>query len=127
MVYCVYMNIFLIVLQIFIALVIFNVWIFRFNRKTKFRGRSARNLKQEFSAYGLPVWFMVIIGTLKISLAIMLIVGVWIPMLIKPAGGMLAFLMIGAVLMHVKARDSLFKASPALSLLFLSLLVVLLS
>ena len=65
--------------QILIALGIFNVWVLRFNRSTGYRGGSADSLRGEFAAYGLPSWAMYVVGALKISLAIALVVGLWIP------------------------------------------------
>ena len=81
-------------LQIIIALGIVNVWLLRFGGATEWRGGSAQNMTEEFSVYGLPGWFMRVIGVLKISLAALLIVGVWVPEITRYAalGGM--FLML---------------------------------
>ena len=46
------------IIQIVIALAIFNVWVLRLNKSTNWRGGSASNMKEEFKAYGLPEWFM---------------------------------------------------------------------
>ena len=112
-----------IVCQIIIALGIFNVWIIRYGKETGWRGGEAKNMKEEFAAYGLPGGFMVFIGAAKILLAICLIIGIWIPLLVKPAAIAMAFLMIGAVSMHVKVKDSLQKSLPAFTMLLLSLVV----
>jgi len=119
------MNTILTIIQIVIALSIFNVWILRYNKKTKYRGGSARNIREEFEAYGLPFWFMVVIGSLKVFLATLLIVGIWIPILTKPAAGILAILMLGAITMHIKVKDPIQKALPAVTMFFLSALVAL--
>jgi uncharacterized membrane protein YphA (DoxX/SURF4 family) len=120
------MNILLITLQVIIALGIYNVWILRYNKKTKYRGGNAKNIKEEFAAYGFPFWFMVVIGSSKVALATLLIIGIWIPVLTQPAAGLLAVLMCGAVLMHIKVHDPLRKALPAIGMLLLSISVVLL-
>ena len=103
-----------IVAQIVIALGIVNVWLVRSGKPTPFRGRGAGNMKDEFAAYGLPDWAMRTVGFLKLTFAAMLIVGIWIPALVKPAALGLGVLMVGAVLMHLKVRDPLARSLPAL-------------
>ena len=117
----------MIIIQIVVALGIFNVWIVRYNKKTAYRAGTAKNIKEEFLTYGLPVWFMVCIGTLKISLAILLIIGIWIPLVTQPAAGILAILMLGALFMHKKVNDPLSKSLPALSIFFLLIVIMLLA
>jgi len=119
------MNYTLVALQIFVALGIFNVWLLRYGKETKWRGGTAKNMKEEFLAYGLPVWFMVCIGIAKVSLAIGLLVGVWIPVVTKPAAAALAVLMLGAVAMHVKVQDPVQRALPAIAMFLLSALIAL--
>ncbi|MDF1739442.1 MAG: DoxX family protein [Verrucomicrobiales bacterium] len=113
------------VVQILIALAIFNIWILRFNKSTPFRGGGAKNMKEEFEAYGLPVWFMLTIGGLKLILATALIAGLWFPEVTRPAAAGMAFLMMGAVVMHLKVKDPLKRSLPALAMLGLSLFVAL--
>ena len=112
--------------QIIIALGLLNVWLLRAGKPTDWRGGDARNMKEEFQAYGLPAWFLGVVGFLKISLAILLLVGIWLPYLTKPAATGIAVLMLGAVSMHLKVRDPVKKSLPAFSLLVLSLVVILL-
>lgn len=114
------------VIQAVIALGILNVWILRFGRSTNWRGGSAQNMTEEFAVYGLPRWFMLVIGFLKVSLAGLLIAGIWRPQLIPIAGGAMAALMLGAVLMHAKVQDPLKKSTPAATMLVLALLTILL-
>ena len=109
--------------QIIIALGIFNVWIFRYGKETNWRGGEAKNMKEEFAAYGLPGGVMIFIGAAKISLALCLIIGIWIPLLVKPAAAIMVLLMLGAVSMHVKVKDPLQKSLPAFTMLVLSLIV----
>ena len=109
--------------QIIIALGIFNVWILRYGKETNWRGGEAKSMKEEFAAYGLPGGVMVLIGAAKITLALCLIVGIWIPFLVKPAATIMAILMFGAVSMHVKVKDPLQKSLPAFTMLVLSLIV----
>ena len=109
--------------QLIIGLGIYNVWLLRFGRSTNWRGGDAQNLREEFEVYGLPGWFMAIVGALKLTFATMLIAGVWFPALTKPAAIGMAVLMLGAVSMHVKVRDPMLKSLPAFSLFALCLTV----
>jgi len=113
----------LIALQIIIALGIFNVWILRFGKSSNWRGGEAKNMKEEFQVYGLPSWFVGVIGFLKILFALMLVVRLWIPAVVQPAAIGIAILMLGAIVMHIKVKDSLTKSLPAFSLLVLSAIV----
>jgi hypothetical protein len=114
---------FLWLVQIFVALAILNVWILRFGKTTAWRGGDAKNMREEFAVYGLPPWFMGIIGFLKVLLAALLIAGVWIPWLSQPAAIGMAMLMLGAVVMHFKVRDPVQKSLPAFILLLLCLVI----
>ena len=109
--------------QIIIVLGIFNVWILRYGKETNWRGGEAKSMKEEFAAYGLPDGVMVFIGAAKIILALCLIIGIWIPLLVKPAAAIMAILMFGAVSMHVKVKDPLQKSLPAFTMLALSIIV----
>lgn len=115
----------IIIVQIIIALSIFNVWILRYGKSSEWRAGSAKNMKEEFEAYGLPIWFMNGIGFLKLLFAILLLLGIWFPDFTKPAAIGIAILMIGAIFMHVKVKDPLKKSLPAFSLLVLSMLIIL--
>jgi hypothetical protein len=116
-----------IVLQVVVGLGIYNVWLVRSKLATAYRGKGARNLKEEFKAYGLPGWFMYVAGAIKLLAATALIVGVWVPMLVVPGAFALVVMMTGAVTMHVKVKDSLKQTLPALFMLAASVLIVLLA
>ncbi|MGA7992491.1 MAG: DoxX family protein [Thermoanaerobaculia bacterium] len=111
--------------QIVIALGLLNVWLLRAGRPTGWRGGDARSMKEEFAVYGLPGWSMRVVGFLKISFAVVLLAGIWLPSLTKPAAIGTAFLMAGAVAMHVKVKDPMVRSLPALGILALSLVVIL--
>jgi len=110
--------------QVAIALGIFNVWVLRFNKPTGYRGKGAANMREEFAAYGLPVWAMWLIGGTKIALAVGLLVGLWFPVLVVPCGVGMGILMIGAIAMHIKVGDEPIRALPAVVMLVLSVLTV---
>ena len=112
------------VAQIVIALGIFNVWLLRQGRPTRWRPEGATDMADEFRRYGLPGWARPLVGTVKLTLAVLLLVGIWVPELALVAGIGMALLMAGAVAAHLRIRDPLAKSAPAASLLLLSLLVV---
>ena len=116
-----------IAVQLIIAIGIYNVWIVRFGKATKWRGGSATNMKAEFEVYGIPGWFMMIIGFMKLTLATILIAGIWFPFLVLPAAVGMTSLMMGAVAMHIKVKDPLLKSLPAFSVFSLCLVLIFIS
>ena len=62
-------------------------------------------------------------GFLKLLLATLLLAGKWFSPVTKPAAAGMALLMLGAVSRHVKVKDPLKKALPALGMLVLCLIV----
>ncbi len=116
------------VLQIVIAFGLINVWIIRFGKDTQYRGASAHNMKEEFSAYGLPIWFMYVVGFFKILIAAVMLIVLFAPNLMQilgvPALALLSVLMLGAISMHVKVKDSVIKTMPALAMLTMSLVIL---
>ena len=109
--------------QITIALSIYNVWFFRFNKPTRYRGKDAETMKDEFISYGFPDYFVWLIGFLKVTLATLLLIGIYINSLVFPASVGMAILMVGAIAMHIKVNDDIIKSLPATIFLILSLSV----
>jgi hypothetical protein len=110
--------------QIIVGCGLLNVWLLRFNKATAYRGAAATNMREEFAAYGLPAWSCYTVGFLKVTSAFALLVGLFVPVLVLPAAAVVAVLMLGAVAMHIKVRDPLKKAAPALTVLILSLVII---
>ena len=110
--------------QLVVAFGLLNVWLVRSRKETDYRGGNSKNIIEEFSAYGLPIWFCYTIGFLKISAAIALIIGIWIPELVFPAAALILILMLGAVSMHIKVKDPLKKSLPAGVMVALTLYLV---
>ena len=108
------------VLQVVMALGLLNVWLVRTGSATPYRGGDARSLKEEFAAYGLPDFFFYLVGLLKVGSAIMLIAGIWIDGLVLPAAALVAVLMVGALVMHIKVKDPAIKSLPAFLMLVMS-------
>ncbi len=115
----------IVIIQVVIALGLFNVWILRYRKPTGWRGGSAMNMTEEFEAYGLPDWLAGVIGFLKLLLAALLIAGIWFPFVTKPAAAGLVVLMLGAIAMHLKIKDPIKKSVPAFVMLVLCLAVAL--
>jgi hypothetical protein len=114
---------FVLLAQVLIALGLLNVWLIRFNRPTSYRGGQARNMKEEFVAYGLPLWMMWLVGTAKVVIAGLMVAGFWFEPFKQPAALVLIALMVGAIAMHVKIGDPWRRALPATVMLALAVLV----
>lgn len=119
------MDYLLIALKLIVALGILNVWLLRSGKATAYRGQNAKTLSAEFAVYGLPYSVFYLIGFLKISFALGLLVSLWVPSVAQPAAIGMATLMLGAFVMHLKVRDPLSKAVPSLAVLALCLVIAL--
>lgn len=111
--------------ELVVALGLLNVWLLRSKLSTPFRGGSSQNLRDEFHAYGLSDSVFRLVGTLKISCALALIAGLWLPLLTLPAAMIIVILMSGALSMHIKVGDPARKSIPAFFMLLLSLAILL--
>ncbi len=116
----------LIVFQAVIALSVLKVWLINFNRSSRWRGGNAMSMREEFEAYGLPDWFLYMVGFLKVAFSFGLLAGIWFPELVVISAAGIAFFMFFAILMHIKLKDSIVKSIPAITFLTLSILIVLL-
>jgi hypothetical protein len=115
------------ILEVIVGLGLLNVWLLRARSSTAYRGGSAQTLRQEFDAYGLPPAAFYVVGTLKVLAGVILLAALWMPMPARLAATVVAGLMVGALLMHAKAKDPARKSVPAAMMLAMCLgLVVLL-
>ncbi len=110
-----------------IFITIFNVWFFRFNKPTPYRGGGAKSMKDEFEVYGISNPMMYIIGAIKILLAAALVASIWYPDITIPAASAMAIFMLGAIAMHFKANDPSIRSFPALTLLLLCVGIIILT
>ncbi|MFW6348320.1 MAG: DoxX family protein [Cyclonatronaceae bacterium] len=110
--------------KIVIFLGILNVWFVRFNKSTAYRGGGAGSMKEEFKTYGLSEGMMYAVGALKVSLATLLLISIWVPVLSFYAAAGMAILMLGAISMHIKVKDELSRSLPATIMLLLSVLAM---
>lgn len=115
---------FISILQIIVAVGLLNVWLLRYSKETVYRGQSAKNLKEEFAAYGLPDWFHYVIGFFKIGSAVALIFGLWNHQVALAGASLISILMLGALAMHFKVQDPIKKSVPALLMLLMCVAII---
>jgi len=110
------------ILSVVVGLTVINVWLFRSNRSTSYRGGDAASLLEEFQVYGLEDYFL-IIGIIKVSLAIMLLLSLFYKKLSFFASSGIGIMMLVAVYMHINVGDELIKSMPA-SVMLASCLII---
>ena len=98
--------------QLTVAVSVAYVWIFRYH-----------NVIKEFNQFGLNDLTRNFVGATKISLATMLVVGVWYPSLVLIPSVLMGLLMIGAQYFHFKINNPFIKHLPSLLLLVLCALI----
>ena len=101
-----------IVLQSLVAASIFFVWVVRYD-----------NIIQEFKHYGLPDWLRDLVGILKLTFALLLLLGIQRASLAMIGGLGIAGLMACAFVIHLRVKNPAFKMLPSLTLLALSLII----
>ena len=112
------------ILQISTGVSILVVWLFRSNIPTKYRVGNATTLQGEISEAGLPDWIYNILKVFKPTIAFMLILSVLYNPLALPSVICTTILMVGAIGMHIHAKDSITKTLPAATLFTFCLLVL---
>lgn len=98
--------------QLTVAISVIIVWVFR-----------KENIIVEFEQYGISDVMRNIVGALKISLATILILGIWYKEFLIPSALSMGFLMICALYFHVKVKNPFKKFIPSLCLLLLCLFI----
>ena len=96
----------LLILKILVATSIFFVWVIRYD-----------NIIKEFENYNYPDWLRDLVGILKLSFGLMLILDDRLIILTGATG--LVFLMVAAVGTHIKVKNNLNYALPAISQIFI--------
>ena len=99
--------------QIIVAVSVLYVWTFRFH-----------NVLKEFEQFGLSDLTRNIVGATKISLATLLVAGIWYPSLVLIPSILMGLLMVGAQYFHFKISNPFIKHLPSLILLVLSSFIV---
>ncbi len=99
-----------IILQALVAASIFFVWVVRYD-----------NVIQEFKHYALPDWLRDLVGILKLTLSLLLLLGIERKPLAVLGGLGIAVLMSCAFIVHLRVKSPWPKILPCLSLLAVSL------
>jgi len=110
--------------QVVVALGLLNVWLIRFHKQTDYRGGSAKNMKEEFETYGLPEWLCYLVGGLKVTSSLALLAALKFPDIRTAPAVVISVLMVGALVMHLKVKDSTKKSIPAASVLLMCLVII---
>ena len=120
------MNLFdyiIIALKAIVGLSILNVWLIQSKKPTKWRGGNAKNIVEEFEAYGLSKSFCYVVGFLKVSLAIILLASIQFEGLTLIGSLGLAILLLGSIIMHIRVKDELYKSFPAFLFILMNLII----
>ena len=103
------------------------VWLLIFKKKAIYSYSNETNIIEEFIVYGLDRYLLYFIGGLKIIAAIGLIIGLFYKKFIIPSSLVIAFLMLGTVIMHLKVSDQIHKFIPAILMLLCSISIALIT
>ena len=96
-------------LQALVAASVFFVWVVRY-----------ANIVQEFKQYRYPDWLRDLVGILKMTFSLMLLIGIERGVFAVAGGVGIALLMGAAVVTHFRVNNPVFKLLPALTLLICS-------
>ena len=110
-----------------VSLVVLNVWFFRFNQSTIYRGGNASNMIEEFAVYGFSETIVYLVGGLKVLAAFGLLIGFFKEKTIVPSASLMAIMMSGAIFMHYRVADEAIKYLPAGLMFIFSLGILFLS
>jgi len=93
---------------------------------TSFRAEGAKNIVQEFQTYGYPMWVLKLTGFFKFLFSGMLLLSIMFPDARLAEGGAagMIFLMVVAVVSHIKVGDALTNNLAAIIMLVLSVFVM---
>jgi len=103
-------------LQALVAASVFFVWVVRY-----------ANIVQEFKQYGLPDWLRDLVGILKMTFALMLLIGIDRALFAVVGGIGIAILMGAAAVTHLRVKNPVFKMLPSLTLLVFSTAIALIN
>ena len=106
------------ILIVLVAITVLSAWTYRLDLETVYRGGDAKNMIEEFQAYGLSQTTMVVVGVFKVVLALMLLLGLKFKKLIIPAAAAgMAMFMTAAVYFHFSISDPIIPTTPSLAML----------
>ncbi len=99
-------------LQAFVAASIFFVWVVRYD-----------NIIEEFKHYAIPSWLRDLVGIVKLTLSLLLLIGIEKNRFALAGGLGIAALMSYAFFIHLRVKNPLVKMIPCLTLLTLSAVI----
>jgi hypothetical protein len=100
--------------QLIVAISVAYVWVFRVD-----------NITQEFKQFGLSDLIRSLVGVTKISLATLLVAGIWYPSLVLFPSILMGLMMVAAQYFHFKVSNPFIKRLPSLFLLILCAFIAL--
>ena len=100
--------------QMTLSISVAYVWVFRYH-----------NVVEEFKKFGLSDLTRNFVGATKISLATLLVVGIWYSSLVFIPSVLMGLFMIAAQYFHFKTRNPFIKRIPSLILLILCVFLAL--
>lgn len=103
-------------LQALVSASIFFVWVVRYE-----------NIILEFKQFGYPDWLRDLVGILKITFSLLLLIGILHRQLALIGSIGIALLMIAAFVTHIRVKNPPLKMMPSLSLMVLSMLIAFLN
>ncbi len=103
-------------LQALVAATVFFVWVVRY-----------ANIVQEFQAYGLPDWLRDLVGILKVTFSLMLLIGIERRLFAVVGAIGITILMGAALVTHLRVKNPTFKMLPSLTLLIFSTVIALIN
>ena len=109
--------------SLFVSILVTNVWLFRLNKETPYRGGNANNMIEEFAVYGLDINMMYLIGSLKIIASVGLVIGLFKTKISVYSSLLMAILMTGAIYFHFKISDPAIKYLPSVLMLLCSIFI----
>lgn len=105
--------------KLIVSLTIINVWTFKVNKSSIYRGGESVDMVSEFLSYGLSVNLMYFVGAIKVIAALLLFLSVFFKKLELIPLIIISVLMIGAIYFHFSINDALIKSFPATLMLVL--------
>jgi len=108
-----------VLLKLIVSLTIINVWTFRANKSSIYRGGESADMVSEFLSYGLSINIMYLIGAIKVIAALLLFISIFFKKIESIPLIIISVLMIGAIYFHFSISDALIKSFPAAVILLL--------
>ena len=111
------------VLQFIVGFSILFVWLIRSHVATNFRVGGVTTLREEVIEVGFPNWVYDVLRVVKPFFAFLLMMGLLYDPFTLPCMAITTLLMMGAVGMHIYAKDTFYKMIPALTLLIFCFII----